>query len=112
VKTFEQAGLPVPAMASIATNNEYSCKFIDAKAAGHPWKQLSLGGTTADVRFVLRAAMAKLQGTPNNEPRALVAFPFSDTEKGLDPKCDKSAPPDADLAASLDPTKLKALFAQ
>ena len=106
------AGLPVPAMAFIATNNEYSCMYMDAKAEGKAWKQLALSGTTADVRFVLRAALAHLNGIENPEPRALVAFPFADSEQDKDPICDKSFPPDADLASSLPPEKLQALFKQ
>ncbi|WP_197716881.1 substrate-binding domain-containing protein [Mesorhizobium sp. DCY119] len=112
MKAYEAAGLPMPAMAFIATNNEYSCKYMDAKAAGKAWPQLALSGTTADVRFALRAAMAARAGVENPEPRALVAFPFANSEEGLDPKCDPSMPPDADLASSLPIDKLKQLFAQ
>lgn len=110
VKAYEQAGLNVPAMAFIATNNEYSCKYLDAKAQGKAWKQLALSGTTANVRFALRAAIAKLQGTENNEPRALVAFPFADSEKSIEPRCDKTLPPDADLSSSLSADKVATLF--
>ncbi|SCB47456.1 substrate-binding domain-containing protein [Rhizobium multihospitium] len=110
VKAFEQAGLAVPAMAYPGTNNEYSCKFIDQKAAGKAWKQFAVSGNTADIRFALRAALAKFQGTENNEPRAAVAYTFSDTEAGLDPLCDKNAPPDADLGSSLPREKLIELF--
>ncbi len=112
VKAYEAAGLPVPAMAFIATNNEYSCKYMDAKAAGTAWPQLALSGTTADVRFALRAGLAARNGIDNPEPRALVAFPFANSAEGKDPLCDPSMPPDADLAASLPIEKLKELFAQ
>ena len=112
VKAFEAAGVKVPAMAFVATNNEYSCKYLDAKAAGHAWRQLALSGTTADVRFALRAAMSARAGVKNPEPRALVAFPFANSEENLDPKCDPKMPPDADLASSLPIDKLKKLFAQ
>ncbi|MCP2138618.1 ribose transport system substrate-binding protein [Rhizobium sp. SLBN-94] len=112
VKAFQAAGLPIPAMAYISTNNEYSCMYMDAKANGKAWKQLALGGTTADVRFALRAALAKLNGIENPEPRAIVGYAYADSEKGKDPICDKSFPPDADFAASLSREKMKAVFAQ
>ncbi|GKY87078.1 substrate-binding domain-containing protein [Sinisalibacter aestuarii] len=112
VKAFEAAGMPVPAMAFIATNNEYSCKWMDAKDAGNAWPQLALSGTTADVRFALRAAMADRAGMENPEPRAMVAFPFANSEEGVDPLCDPSLPPDADLASSLTAEQLSELFAQ
>lgn len=112
VKAFEAAGVPVPAMAFIATNNEYSCKYMEAKEAGKDWPQLALSGTTADVRFALRAGLASRNGIENAEPRALVAFPFANSAEGLDPKCDPSMPPDADLSSSLPIEKLQALFAQ
>ncbi|MBO9112648.1 MULTISPECIES: substrate-binding domain-containing protein [Rhizobium/Agrobacterium group] len=112
VKAYQAAGLTVPAMAFIATNNEYSCLYMEAKATGKAWKQLALSGTTADTRFALRAALAKLNGIENTEPRALVAFPFADSEQGKDPACNKNFPPDADLASSLPQDKLQALFKQ
>ena len=99
-------------MAFIATNNEYSCKWTDAKAAGEAWPQLALSGTTADVRFALRAALAARNGIENPEPRALVAFPFANSEEGLDPLCDPAMPPDADLSSSLPIEKMEALFSQ
>ena len=112
VRAFEAAGLPVPALAFIATNNEYSCHYMDAVAAGNAWPQLALSGTTADVRFALRAGLAARNGMENPEPRALVAFPFANSVEGLNPRCDPSMPPDADLASSLPIDQLRALFAQ
>ncbi|MGR3376558.1 substrate-binding domain-containing protein [Salipiger abyssi] len=112
VKAYEAAGLDVPAMAFIATNNEYSCKWMDAKEAGEAWPQLALSGTTADVRFALRAALAARNDIENPEPRALVAFPFANSEEGVDPLCDRTMPPDADLSSSLPLDAVRALFAQ
>ena len=99
-------------MAFIATNNEYSCKWLDAKENGGAWPQLALSGTTADVRFALRAGLAARNGIENPEPRALVAFPFADSEAGIDPACDPSLPPDADLSSSLPMDKMVDLFRQ
>lgn len=112
VKAYQAAGLPVPAMAFIATNNEYSCKWMEAKKSGDVWPQLALSGTTADVRFALRAGLAARNGLEAPEPRALVAFPFADSAAGVDPLCDPELPPDADLSSSLPMDKMVALFEQ
>jgi ribose transport system substrate-binding protein len=112
VKAFEEAGLPVPAMSSIATSNEYNCKYLKAKADGKAWKYLALDGSTADVRFALRQAMAKFQGVEFSEPLGVVPYTFADSEAGLDSKCSETAPPDADMSSLLPADKLNALFQQ
>lgn len=112
VKAFEQAGVKVPAMASIATSNEYNCKYLKAKADGTAWKYLALDGSTADVRFALRQALAKFEGTTTDEPLGVVPYVYADSEAGVDPKCDETAPPDADLSSLLPADKLNALFQQ
>jgi ribose transport system substrate-binding protein len=111
-KAYEQAGLPIPAMSSIATSNEYNCKYLKAKAGGKVWKYLALDGSTADVRFALRQAMAKFQGTTTTEPLGVVPYVYADSEAGIDPKCSETAPPDADLSSLLPADKLNALFQQ
>jgi ribose transport system substrate-binding protein len=111
-KAFLQAGLPVPAMSSIATSNEYNCMYLKAKADGTPWKYLALDGSTADVRFAMRQAMAKFQGLEITEPLGVVPYVYGDSETGVDPKCSETAPPDADLSSLLPEDKLNALFQQ
>jgi len=112
LKAFEQAGVKVPALASIATSNEYNCKYLKAKADGTAWKYLALDGSTADVRFALRQALAKFQGTTTDEPLGVVPYVYADSVTGIDPKCDPNAPPDADLSSLLPADKLNALFQQ
>ena len=103
VKAYEQAGLPVPAMAAIATSNEFNCKYLAAKAEGKAWQYLALDGSTADIRFALRHAMAAFQGLENDEPLGVVPYVYADSTAGIDPKCDETAPPDADLSSLLPP---------
>jgi ribose transport system substrate-binding protein len=110
IKAFEQAGLPVPAMATIASSNELNCKYVAQKKEGKAWKYLSYDGSTADIRFVLRRALAKFQGTKNGETRGIQPIVYVDSETGMDPKCDPAAPPDADLSSLLPADKLNALF--
>lgn len=112
VKAFEQAGLPVPAMSAIATSNEYNCKYLKAKAEGKAWKYLALDGSTADVRFALRQALASFQEVAFDEPLGVVPYVFADSETGVDPKCSDVAPPDADMSSLLPEDKLNALFQQ
>jgi len=97
-KAFLQAGLPLPAMSSIATSNEYNCMYLKAKADGKPWKYLALDGSTADVRFALRQAMGKFEGIAVTEPLGVVPYVYADSETGVDSKCSDTAPPDADLS--------------
>lgn len=110
VKAFEQAHLPVPAIATIASDNQVNCHFVAAKQAGKPYPYYTLDGTTTYVRFAVRQGVAAYQGTVNKESPSILPFPYADSAKGLDPKCDPTAPPDADLTSALPPEKLKAVF--
>ncbi|MGO4395094.1 substrate-binding domain-containing protein [Variovorax sp. M-6] len=110
IKAFEQAGLPIPVQATLASNNDINCKYLQAKKAGKSWPYFSLDGTTSTVRYALRRGMAEYQGTSNPESAGVVPYLYIDSAKGLDPKCDPTAPPDADLSSGLPTDKLNALF--
>ncbi|HEY1216985.1 MAG TPA: substrate-binding domain-containing protein, partial [Bryobacteraceae bacterium] len=110
VKAFEQAHLPVPAIATIASDNQVNCHYMSAKQSGKPYPYYTLDGTTTYVRFAVRQGVAAYQGTVNNESPSILPFAYADSAKGLDPKCDPTAPPDADLTSALPPQKLKAVF--
>jgi ribose transport system substrate-binding protein len=112
VKAFQQAHLPVPAIATNASNNELNCKYLSLKKAGTSFPYFSLDGTTSVIRFAGRRAVATYQGTPNSEPMMAFPFPYADSATGVDPKCDPSAPPDADFSSALSVEKLKAVFEQ
>jgi ribose transport system substrate-binding protein len=64
------------------------------------------------VRFAVRQGVAAYQGTADKESPSILPFAYADSAKGLDPKCDPSAPPDADLSSALPAGKLKEVFAQ
>jgi len=110
IKAFEQAGLPVPAQVTLASNNELNCKYLKAKAEKKAWPYLTLDGTSTLSRFALRRAVAAFQGTTNSEPMSVVPYVYADSAKNLDPKCDAAAPPDADLSSGLAADKLNALY--
>jgi ribose transport system substrate-binding protein len=110
IKAFEQAKLPIPAQATIASNNELNCKYLAAKKEGKAWPYFSLDYTNRIATFALRRAMAIYQGTPNTESMNVAPMPYIDSAKSMDPKCDPAAPPDADLSSALPGDKLNALF--
>jgi ribose transport system substrate-binding protein len=112
VKAFEQSHLPVPAVATAGSNNELSCKYTETKKSGKPFAYTSLDGTTSIVRFAARRGVSEFQGTPNNEPTSVIEYVYADSGAGIDPKCDLSAPPDADFSSALPADKLKMLFSQ
>jgi ribose transport system substrate-binding protein len=95
---------------AIGSDNELSCRLIAAKKSGAGFQYFTLDGTTSYIRFAARRAIAAYQGTSDSESPAILPFPFADSAKGLAPKCDPAAPPDADLSSPLSAEKLKAIF--
>lgn len=112
IKAFQQAGVRVPAIATIATSNELNCMYVEALEAGIAWPYLAVDGSTADVRFALRQALAAHNGIEFDEPLGVVPYVYADSLNGVVPKCSDTAPPDADLSSLLPEDKLNALFQQ
>lgn len=110
VRTYQQAGLAVPAILTVASNNEINCQYLADKKANKGWAYYSVDGSTSIVRHALRRAVAIAQGTNNPDSDAVRLPAFIDSATGLDPKCDAKAPPDADLSASLSPEALAKVF--
>lgn len=110
IKAFEQAGVKVPAVAAIATNNEMNCKYISELKDGKAWPYLALDGSNGDIRFALRHALAYHNKIETKEPLGVVPYVFADSTAGVKPKCSETAPPDADMSSLLPPEKLEALF--
>jgi ribose transport system substrate-binding protein len=80
------------------------------KKAAKGWEYFSLDGTTSLIRFAARRAMATYQGTKDEEPVAVVPYVYADSQAGVDPKCDPSLPPDADMSGQLSDAKVKELL--
>lgn len=112
IKAFQQAGVRVPAIATIATSNELNCMYNEAVENDTAWKYLAVDGSTADVRFALRQALAAHNGIEIEEPLGVVPYIYADSTTGVMPKCSDIAPPDADLSSLLPEEKLNALFQQ
>lgn len=109
VKAFEQAGLPVPPIATIASFNELNCRYLESRKS-RPWKYLTLDGTNTIVGFALRRGMSIYQGLPNEEALSVVPYVYADSERRIDPPCDPKAPLDADFSSSLPREKLYSIF--
>jgi len=112
IRGFQQAGLKVPANAGLAGNNELNCLWMGEKAKGAAWPYMTLEGTTTIVRNALRRGMAIYQKTTDPEPLAIGTYVFADSFAGIDPKCEKDAPLDADLSGLLTTAQLKSVFKQ
>ncbi|MDR7126986.1 substrate-binding domain-containing protein [Pseudotabrizicola sp. 4114] len=110
INAFKQAGVPVPAQATLASSNELNCLYLSDTDAGKGWKYFSLDGTTSLVRFAARRALSIYEGTENNEPLAVVSYPYADSEAGIKPLCDPDLPPDADMSGLLGAEKLTELL--
>ena len=88
-----------------------NCHYLADKKAGKAYPYFTLDGTTSiAIRVAARRAVSDFEGTSNDEPQNAMPMVYADSEKGLDPKCDPSAPLDADLSSSLPPEKLRAAF--
>lgn len=110
IKAFELAQLPVPAQATLASSNELNCKYLADRKAGKGWEYFSLDGTTSLIRFAARRAMAAYQGIKDDEPLAVIPYVYANSQANIEPKCDPSLPPDADLSGQLSEAKLKELL--
>ncbi|WP_432696037.1 substrate-binding domain-containing protein [Marinobacterium sp. YM272] len=110
IKAYDQAGLPVPALSTLSSNNQLNCAYMDRQETADSFPYFSLDGTTTLVRFAIRRGVAAYQGTENDETEGVMAFLNADSTTGLEPKCDKQAPVDADLSSILAYEKLQEIF--
>lgn len=111
-KAFQQAGKPVPAIATIAGSNEFNCLWTDAQAKDQEWPMLSNEASTKDVRAAIRHAMAAYQGLDNSaEPLGVLPPVGIDTYQGWNPICNPNIPPDAALYPGLTDEQLQQVFA-
>ena len=110
IRAFVNAGVPLPPLATSASDNELGCLWQELRPTNPDFELLSLDGTTSVVRIAGRKALAALNGLPDNEPELAELIPFIDTANGVDPPCEPSLPPDADLSSALTVQQLQELF--
>src|SRR5271169_685933 len=64
VEAFQEANLPVPAVATIASTNEVNCHYLADKKAGKAYPYFTLDGTTSiAIRVAARRAVSDFEGT-------------------------------------------------
>ena len=110
VRSFKEAGLKVPPVATAASSNEINCAYLKDRQSGNGWDYLTRDGGLAIVRFALRRGMADYQGIQSDEPNIMLFEPHADSSLNIDPKCDPSMPPDADLSSALTTDEMKKVF--
>ena len=110
IRAFVNAGVPLPPLATSASDNEVGCLWQELKPDNPEFELLSLDGTTQVVRVAGRKALAALNGFPDNDPVLVELIRFIDTVNGIDPPCEPDLPPDADLSSALSIEQLKELF--
>jgi ribose transport system substrate-binding protein len=109
VRAYENAGKPMPALATVASANELGCLWISSSPQ---FPLFSLDGTPELARIALRKGVAAASGIKNDEPSGFQVQPFMDSTGSKKPGCDKTLPSDADLSSSLPTAQLSALFAR
>jgi len=110
IDTFVAAGLPVPAIASLATSNELGCLWQSRKAAGAAFPLFSVDSTNDMAQLALRMGVAAANGKSVNAAEAFRMPAFMDTEGGKEPPCVPELPADADLSSPLGQAELADLF--
>jgi ribose transport system substrate-binding protein len=110
LRAYQNAGQPMPALATLASSNELGCVYEEVKADWPKFEMVWVEGTTRVVRWAARRALATFNDIELNDPTLLKMFPFVDTTAGKEPECRKDLPPDADLSSGLTPEELGEVF--
>jgi len=114
LRAYTAAGRKIPVWVT-EDANEVACYWLDHKADNPNFQLGTIPSRMWIVRLALRKAVAAVQGIPNDEPSVVelsLAEDTTSTDPKLQPRCDKSLPPDAILSSHLAPEELKALFAK
>ncbi|NGP06741.1 substrate-binding domain-containing protein [Rhodococcus sp. 14C212] len=98
-RAYTAAGKPLPPIATSSTSNEMACDWL--KLRQPDTQMFSVEGTTRGIRIAFRKVLADLTGSVNDESTTYSLFPYIDTTAGVEPKCDPTLPPGADLSSSL-----------
>jgi ribose transport system substrate-binding protein len=110
LRAYQNAGKPMPALATLASSNELGCVYEEVKDDWPDFEMVWVEGTTRVVRWAARRALATFNDIPIDDPVLLKMFPFVDTTAGKEPECREDLPPDADLSSGLTPEELQEVF--
>lgn len=110
IDAFKAAGKKVPAIASLATDNELGCVWKKASTGSGRFEIFSIDSTNDMAQLALRQGV----GAANDKqvaPTQLFRLPtFMDSTAGKNPPCFPKLPPDADLSSPLSETQLAAIL--
>ena len=110
IEAFAAAGLPIPAIASLATTNELGCVWRAQRDAGREFPLFSVDSTNDMAQLGLRMGVAAANGKPVNPIESFRMPAFLDSVSGAEPPCDPSLPLDADFSSPLPAADLAALL--
>lgn len=105
VQGFLDAGGPVPAFLNIASSQAFVCLAQDNDV---PW--FGQDGTTGMAAVALRVGVAAQGGHNSPEELPVPLSVYADTAAEVEPACDPTLPPDADLSSALSVAELKELL--
>jgi ribose transport system substrate-binding protein len=106
LNAFKQANMRMPALATFSASNGLACYWED----NGRFPLYSVDGQTTVIRTSLRKGLAAFNEIDDPEPSVLALRPGNDTSAGMNPRCDRSLPDDAQVGSDLSPDQLKAIF--
>lgn len=110
IDAFKAAGKKVPAIASLATNNELGCVWKKASGGSGRFEIFSIDSTNDMAQLALRQGVGAANGK-QVAPMQLFRLPtFTDSTAGRNPPCNPKLPPDADLSSPLSESQLAAIL--
>lgn len=110
INAFTAAGKKVPAIASLATDNELGCTWQTASKGSGSFPIFSIDSTNAMAALALQQGMAAANGLPFHANQLFELPTFMDSSAGKKPQCIPSLPPDADLSSPLSQSELSAIL--
>lgn len=105
VQGFLDAGGPMPAFLNIASSQAFVCLAQDNDV-----RWFGQDGTTGMAAVALRVGLAAHEGHRSPEKLPVPLSVYADTVAGVNPDCDASLPPDADLSSALSVADLQELL--
>lgn len=106
INAFTAAGKKVPAIASLATDNELGCVWKAASTGAGKFPIFSIDSTNAMAALALQQGMAAANGKTFHANQLFQLPVFMNSVDGKNPPCDKALPPDADLSSPLSQATL------
>lgn len=110
IRAYLAAGKPIPPLATGSADNQLGCLWQQYHKQDPSFQMLWLEGSTNIVLWAGLNALYALAHQPFPYSTVTKRFVFVDTTRGIDPTCNPSLPPDADLSSTLTPAQMKQLF--